>query len=183
MNRLFIALDLPQKTLNDIVSIRDSIFGKGKPPKWEGKDNLHLTLKFLGSIKPERNSEIISVIERHISEMRLCAGEYKNYGLFSRNQGVAILWMGFQIDKALFSFIENIENDLVKIGFQKEKRAFRPHLTLLRIKNKDNFDKVDEFKNYELENKKFTFTSVSLIKSEFKRNSSVYTKIKSFELT
>ena len=180
-NRLFISLDFPEEVLDKIISIRDEIYPDALL-KWESKNKLHLTLKFLGDVEYEKTDSIIKIIEETIKINKNFNLKFKNFGLYFRNNRPRILWLGFSGNQSLFKIVDNLENKLKNIGFPKEKRRFHPHLTLLRLKGRENLDKIYAFRKYRLPNIEFNPKSISLMKSELKPSGSVYTTIKSFEL-
>ncbi len=63
-------------------------------------------------------------------------------------------------------FKEIIDEECGLLGFQKEKREYKPHLTLLRLKGNEDLNRLKIFNNYEIQNSDFTINSFSLIKSE-----------------
>ncbi len=58
-NRLFIALNIPQLIKDNILEIRNTIYGLEKNVRWEKDEKLHLTLKFLGDVETTKNEEIL----------------------------------------------------------------------------------------------------------------------------
>jgi 2'-5' RNA ligase len=75
-----------------------------------------------------------------------------------------------------------LDEKLNKIGFEKEKRKFNPHLTLLRIKNNFPQELIDQFKKGDLNELVFIPFQIKLYESILKKSGSVYTAIKSFNL-
>ena len=56
-NRLFVSLNLPVRYFEQIIEIRDSI-SNDKELKWEPKEKLHLTIKFIGDVSPQVMDDI-----------------------------------------------------------------------------------------------------------------------------
>ncbi len=57
MNRLFISLNLPDNVIKEIISLRDKICTE-KNIRWEPKEKLHLTIKFIGDVSDEMMDKI-----------------------------------------------------------------------------------------------------------------------------
>ncbi|MCF8240039.1 MAG: RNA 2',3'-cyclic phosphodiesterase [Melioribacteraceae bacterium] len=180
-NRLFIALKVPGDTLDQIVEIVKSIDPDFHKKKWENKDKLHFTLKFLGDTNTNLIPEIqnaVSVISKKYHKLRI---EFNRFGVFYRNRKPVILWLGINENRELNELAEELDLILSKLGFEKERRKFKAHLTLLRIKD---FHKiwVEDFTNFRLPNISCESDEISLFQSKLKPAGSVYTELQSFKL-
>jgi 2'-5' RNA ligase len=85
-------------------------------------------------------------------------------------------------DKILFEIIEQLNRELIKFSIPFEERKFKPHLTLLRIKDKFPEQWVTKFKNFNIPETIFTAGNILLIQSELLPGSSKYTVVKKFNL-
>jgi 2'-5' RNA ligase len=74
MIRAFISLEIPDEALTQILKIRDDKIGRMENVRWEEKDKLHLTLKFLGDI----NSEMIAAFSQSLEKI---AGRHESLSL------------------------------------------------------------------------------------------------------
>ncbi len=180
-NRLFIALDLPENIVREISEIRKSIYND-ENIRWEPEEKLHITLKFLGDVNTNLIPAISQVIESVCADNGEIELKYKSFGYFFRKGVPKILWLGFDYQENLINLNNKLNESLESLGFEKEKRNFKPHLTLLRIKGREDFKKLDDFLEYKLPGKSFYCSSVTLFKSELKPSGSVYTSIKNFKL-
>lgn len=182
MNRLFITLDIPEKTIEEILTLSKKLYGNF-PAKWEGMDKLHITLKFLGDTDSELIDKILQHLDETAKKFNKFDAEFNRYGIFFRNNSPKIFWIGLTQNQKVFDLQKEIEDRASELGFKKEKRNFHPHLTLLRIKGKENIDALTKTKNTKIDPIKFTAKQISLMKSELKPTGSVYSIIKSFELS
>ncbi len=180
--RLFVAAEIPENIIDDIIQIRDEVYGESSNIKWEKKGKLHLTLKFLGDTKLEIISSIEQKLDNLINNYHSFDTQIKKFGMFKRNGNPSILMLELFIDKKMFELQKEIENELESLGFKKENRKFKPHITLLRIKGKEDFEKLNSFLDCEFEKNNFRINKISLMESELKPTGSVYKTIKSFEL-
>lgn len=92
------------------------------------KDNLHITLKFLGEVPPEKTKAIqraMEVVTAKPFDLE-CGGAH----LFNRS-GIAAAKVGGDI-AALTALHAELEMALERGGFEKEQRRYRPHITLAR---------------------------------------------------
>lgn len=177
-NRLFIALKLPEEIIEDIVSLRKKAWSDDKAQKWEVEDKIHLTLKFLGDTDESKNDEIMEILRKIAENYKEITCEYDRFGFFLPR----ILWFGLRVDEQLFDIVQRLNNDLQKLGFVPENRNFKPHITLLRIKNELSPEFVSAYKNFKLPPRRFQAKEIALVRSKLSPQGSVYSDIKSFNL-
>lgn len=181
-SRLFIALNIPENIQEKIIALRKSIYDD-ETLKWESQDKFHITLKFLGDVEEEKSEEIIQALERTSSKSNKVELAFNRFGLFFRNNRPGILWAGFSYNDDLI-FLQNIvETEMSKLGFQKEKRKYKPHLTLNRLKGRENRKKIEELIKFRVEEIKFYSDKVELIESRLSSEGSEYIILKSFSLS
>ncbi|HEK85114.1 MAG: RNA 2',3'-cyclic phosphodiesterase [Candidatus Saccharicenans sp.] len=133
--RTFIAIELSP----EIKDRLDLLIRKLKPAanniKWVSKENLHLTLKFLGEINDQQTEMVKSVLEGIVSQSRPFHLALKGTGSFPPGQSrIRVVWVGISADPVLFELQKLIENSLEEKGFLREERPFTPHLTIGRAK-------------------------------------------------
>lgn len=178
-NRLFVAQLLPEEVISELISIRNAIYKGPLPGRWEGTDKLHLTLKFLGDTEETKTDAVIKALEKNISKTGPISCEFERFGFFLPR----ILWLGLRVGEELFNLVKGINNDMELLGFEKEIRNFKPHITLLRIKSNPSSDFVSAFKDYKLPARKFQSNEIALMRSKLLPGGSVYSEIKRFYLT
>lgn len=179
MIRLFVALNIPEHVKVKLIELRDSVAGSNY--KWEPKEKMHLTLKFIGDVPEENLNQIITGLE-FIKNYSSFNCTISNFGFFYRDKKPSILWAGFEIDKIIFDIVDKMESVLEKLSIKKENRKFNPHLTILRIKRDLGINFVNKFKNFTFEPIVFTANTISLYKSELHANGSKYLEIKNYKL-
>ncbi len=133
--RIFIAFDFDEQIKRDmnkhIVRWRKMASGV----KWVGMHGMHLTLKFLGSIGPEKLPLLRATIEKAASHYSPFPIKLKGTGSFPpRSRTPRVLWIGIEAGPTLSSLHTEIETRLARLGFPRESHAFHPHLTLGRVK-------------------------------------------------
>ncbi len=99
--------------------------GKGS---FTDKNNLHLTLRFLGEVPPGKLKSICDAMAE-ISAQAFGL-EIKGAVMFNKS-GIAAAKVGGDT-KSLCALHKSVETALEKIGFEKDKRQYRPHITLAR---------------------------------------------------
>lgn len=176
--RCFIALDFPREIVSEIERVQKEL---DKKKMFIGKlaepENLHLTLKFLGEIEPEK----IEKIKLKLGEIKLekFMGYLGELGVFSSNF-IKIVWariLGKKVEELQKQIDEKLEG-----LFEKEER-FMSHLTIARVKKvKDKKVFLQELEKINVKNLGFSVEKFYLFKSELKETGSVYTVLEEFNL-
>jgi RNA 2',3'-cyclic 3'-phosphodiesterase len=179
-SRLFISLDIPENSLEELLRQRDEVYGLPNDVKWENKDKLHITLQFLGDIG-ENISELMIRRFEEIEFAKIIA-KFDKFSFFKNHGSLKILFAGFQENQAILEFQEIIKNECELLGFESVNKKFHPHVTLLRIKGKDNINRLVKFNNYDIKGDEFIINTFSIVKSELKPTGSEYSIVKSFKL-
>ena len=151
--RIFVAIDISDEARKRVSEYSETL--KRDFPDlrvgWEKNEKLHLTLKFLGDTNEkqlENLVEIVSKIAEQISDFKL---QISNTDVFPSPRNPRILWLGVNDGKgSLLQISEILENECEKIGFPKEKRNFKAHLTIARLREPH---KSKEIAQKHLENK------------------------------
>lgn len=103
--------------------------------RWLSKDNIHLTLKFLGSTPEESIDTIQSAIDNGIAGFRKFYFSLGELGGFPSANRARVLWVGVHHGaKKLVTLSHAVDEALAPLGFEPEKKPFKPHITLARIK-------------------------------------------------
>jgi RNA 2',3'-cyclic 3'-phosphodiesterase len=136
--RSFIAIELPSELKAILGSFQDEMVSAGgSSVKWVSPDSIHITLKFLGNIFTEKVQSISSAIEQACAGVEPFILEMGELGGFPNLKQPRVLWVGLHGDiERVKSLQMSIDNNLAKLGFDKEKREFTPHITLARMRDK-----------------------------------------------
>ncbi|MCA1759499.1 MAG: RNA 2',3'-cyclic phosphodiesterase [Bacteroidales bacterium] len=105
-----------------------------EPVKWVEPNNLHLTLKFLGDTFPSQVDEIGEELNQVSKQFSSFSFELEGLGYFKNKGMPRVLFANIKDGEVLQLVAAEINNRLVKLGFEPENRPFKPHLTLARIK-------------------------------------------------
>jgi len=89
--------------------------------------NLHVTLAFLGPLTPEDLAKVLALTPPPVAPFELVLDRL---GLWERAQ---VLWIGpTGIPQPLTRLEQALWTALVALGFQREPRPYRPHVTIAR---------------------------------------------------
>jgi 2'-5' RNA ligase len=143
---------------------------------WEKTEKLHLTMKFLGETDPEQLAALLEAAEdaaRKISPFRL---QISGTGVFPSPKQARILWLGVKGEAALKRLNEILESECERRGFPKEKRSFRGHLTIGRLKEK-SADLVENHLLNKFEPVEFEVGEIVVFESRLQPTGSIYSVI------
>jgi len=134
--RLFVALEIPSTVRDNFTALIDELRSlesrsAAKKPRWVRPENLHLTLKFIGAIAPERLDGIRTALARVRSELAVKL-RLRGLGLFPDAKRPRVIWAGVAGSQHLITVAADIDRGLAEFGIASEQRAFTPHLTLAR---------------------------------------------------
>lgn len=130
--RGFIAIDV--EPTNKIKEFSENLKRIKAKIKLVDLKNLHITLKFLG----ETEEDIIKDVERCMKDsirgiepsiMRL-----QGVGAFPNLRKINVIWIGVECSE-METIFQRLEEGLEKLGYNRERRGFSPHLTIARVKN------------------------------------------------
>ncbi|MBW1841591.1 MAG: RNA 2',3'-cyclic phosphodiesterase [Deltaproteobacteria bacterium] len=183
--RTFIAVEIPEKIISSIARVQKSIKDYGFKIRWVRPESMHLTLKFLGNIEAADTEKVGRAVFAAAKTYPTLSLQVKGIGIFPGLRRPRVVWVGItgQLE-TLGRLQETLDKKLEAIGFPKEKRPFKGHLTLGRIKKKIDpntfIEALNTCKNFETET--FTADRVVLYKSELKASGAVYTELMSARL-
>jgi RNA 2',3'-cyclic 3'-phosphodiesterase len=133
--RLFAAISIPRDRLDHVAEVIDPIRPRLPGARWTDPANQHVTLKFFGWVDSELAESIHSAcaaVASLYAPGELALGEL---GAFPTLKRMRVLWVGLEDPAGLLaSLAAGLEAALEPLGFEAERRAFTPHLTLARMK-------------------------------------------------
>jgi 2'-5' RNA ligase len=128
MPRLFVAVDLPDVVKDQLDKLCEGIAGA----KWVKRDQMHLTLRFIGEVDEAQAEAIkaaLSVVQIAPFSMTL-----EGVGHFPPTGKPRVLWVGIKAPASLMQLQRQTENALVNLKLPPEDHSFSPHITLARFK-------------------------------------------------
>lgn len=167
-----------------MAEVQRRLKNTGVDASWPRTEGMHLTLKFLGEIPesqvPDINAALIAAVG-NTSRFRLVI---EGVGAFPNPRNARVVWIGISGDvEKLMTLQTVVEDAMVQLGMERENRAFKPHITLGRIKyirSKQSWmGALEQVKDVKLPG--FEVNTVSLMKSELKRTGAEYTEIAKVE--
>ena len=119
-----------------LAEILDELSTMRPALKLVAADNLHITLKFLGETERSLVKQIDQVVTDVTFGKSVVDAELLGLGTFPHMRRPSVVWAGLAQAEVLVTLAGELEERLEPLGFAPERRAFRPHLTLARVKSK-----------------------------------------------
>ena len=127
MIRLFVAVDLPASVRRELASLCVGV----PAAKWVRPEQMHLTVRFIGEVDGGRFEDIAMGLGGIVlPEMEL---QVAGVGSFGDRRGANVLWAGATPVEAVTRLHDKIESRLARIGVERDRRKFHPHVTLARL--------------------------------------------------
>lgn len=141
--RVFIAIELTGRTLGELASLQSALRKAGADVRWVEPENIHLTLRFLGDLVPEKAEELKRVLAETAAGSKPFELTIKDVGAFPGLVSPRVIWAGVGLGAAESARLaETIETKLQALGIPKEDRVFHPHVTLGRVRGPKNCEKL-----------------------------------------
>jgi 2'-5' RNA ligase len=179
--RLFTALDLPREVVANLEELLRILKPRAKI-NWSRPENLHVTIKFIGEFPPERLGDLKQALAS-VPKGGAIPVHIHKVGFFPNPHSPRNFWCGVEAP-GLDKLAADSDAATATVGIEPEKRAFSPHLTLARIKERVPMQSLREaiVALPSLEFGEFEARSFFLYESKTHPSGSVYTKLSEFPL-
>jgi 2'-5' RNA ligase len=179
--RLFFAVDLPDQVRHELAVVQNALKPLTDSARWVSTDSIHITLKFLGEV-PEKVLDDIDTALAGLSWKPFTVTVH-GVGFFPGNRSPRVFWAGMEAP-TMQDLAEELDSRMGRIGFDQEKRAFRPHITLARARDTriDSALVIGASQYEEHPFGSFTADRVFLFKSTLSSSGSVYERLKEYLL-
>ena len=179
--RAFVALTLPHAVIDHLGQVQRCLADQGLSARWVRPAGMHLTLKFLGRLLPEKVAAVQALLETEAARHPAMRLTVQGLGGFPNRRRPRVLWMGIGGEKVRLEGLQrDLEDGLAVLGWPPEKRSFRGHLTLARAKGRRPFGPgIEGFLTKCEPNKSVSFTGrrLALCHSELRPAGAVYGEI------
>jgi len=179
--RTFVAIELSPEIRDQLrahaTQVRETVTEASA--SWSRTENIHLTLKFFGNIPTNKLPLISDAASRVANEFSPFQIGIGGTGVFPKPSRAQVLWIGVDDSSGRLSTLQQrLEEEFASEGFAKEDRAYRPHLTIARIRRPEGARRLAEthlqmsFKQTRMTVKEFV-----VFRSELSPKGSRYTAI------
>lgn len=132
--RLFLALELGLRERKAIRQATAPMRAAAPEASWVWEDNLHLSVKFFGEQPESAPADISRVLASVAAAHQPFDLRISGLGAFPNLRAPRVVWMGVQHDPRLELMHHDVEATCAANGYALDARAFRPHITLARVR-------------------------------------------------
>lgn len=184
MIRTFVAVPISEALIQSASDYQEYLKRLEAPVRWVRPENLHVTLKFLGDMDPARISGVTFAVRAALASETSFTAALGGSGVFPNSRSPRVVWMGFEQGASRLSRLANrVDSAVAGLGFERETRDFRPHVTLGRVKsNKGIAPLLNTLEINPFEGGKMSVEEVWLMKSTLTPEGAVYEKLETFIL-
>lgn len=134
--RLFLAINLEPDVRRAIVDTLAPLKDAAPSLSWVDESRVHLTLKFFGEQPEDVVPRIAAAVDAAARRHRPFPIRIGGVGAFPNFRRARVVWLGIEHEPRLELLHHDVETACATIGFGVEGRAFRPHLTLARVRDR-----------------------------------------------
>jgi 2'-5' RNA ligase len=135
--RVFCAVELPE-AVRDAAAAHVARLRRDFPEaraSWPRAASLHVTLKFIGEVEPARVVDLSHAAAAAVEGFAPFGLSVEEAGTFPPRGAAHVLWLGVRDESGRLARLQRrLEEECEAAGFAREGRAFKPHLTLARLR-------------------------------------------------
>ena len=176
--RSFIAVDLEAPVRQAVRDLQGELARINADVRWVRPAGLHVTLKFLGSVEGARLERVHEAVVAAVAQQPALHVRVRGLGAFPGWRRPRVVWVGLHGD-GLAEVAACIDDALAPLGFEREQRAFTPHLTLGRVNSPRGWPRLEEVCKAHLDDDfgESDIDAVSIYRSTLQRGGAVYTSL------
>lgn len=134
--RVFIAVPLDPELRDAAAGLKRHLDAAADMLRWVPPGNLHFTLKFLGEIAEQRLAKVTEAARDVARRTAPFTISLTGAGAFPSMRRPQVVWVGVgEGAEALIALARGLDRALHRLKFPRERRPFRPHLTVARAKH------------------------------------------------
>jgi len=133
--RAFVAVEMSEDIRGAVATLVEELRRYGGPVKWVEPRNLHLTLKFLGSVPEESVGRVAEIVGECVQGLGPFVLEVAGTGGFPNLKRPRVLFVNAEDSSGTARELARRLNDrMVEVGVDREERPFRTHVTIGRVR-------------------------------------------------
>ena len=130
--RLFVGLEVPPEVRAAVEAAFAPWRAGESNVRWVPPENLHITVRFLGPVRPEQVDEVAAAAAAAAATLGPFATRLDGVGAFPTPGRARVLWAGLDDRAGRMAGLALALDAAFAPAFRPEVRAFRPHLTVGR---------------------------------------------------
>jgi len=181
--RSFIAIEILDAIKESLAALIARLRVPGVRATWVKPENMHLTLRFLGELDPERIETLAASLETAYQGRVPFPLHIRGTGAFPNSRKPSVIWAGLEpLEGALAEVQAIAERAARDIGLPPDDKTFRAHLTLSRIRDARTAQPLMArvMQEQDFDGGEFEVHGVSLFSSQLTRQGPIYQRLREF---
>jgi len=183
--RTFVAVLISDELKRKIAIVQEEFKQCAPEVKWVAEENFHVTLKFLGGTEKGLIGSISEALAKAVEGVEPFTLAVGGVGAFPSPDRPRTVWVGVsEGSNELAELAKRVETSLEKLGFAREDKPFRAHITIGRVKDgrgtKELGPALKESDSGEFGS--FKVGSIAVMKSELRRGGPIYSVLQEIPL-
>ncbi len=181
--RTFIAFETPEEIKAEMLKVQQKLKETNADFRWESPTKFHATMTFLGDTDESTIPVLRERIEGITRRIAPFPVTYENLGAFPGMKHPRVIWIGcHNEDGTLESLKTALDRELTGLGFEIERRSFRPHVTMGRVKSDKGIQHLlSRMESLTFEPRTATIGGIVLMKSVLSPQGAEYSLLCSFQ--
>jgi len=184
--RTFVAVLIDDDLRRRIAGVQDQLKRLAPDVKWVAPENLHVTMKFLGDVREDMLPDVFAAVEKAAGGFSPFDVSVSGLGAFPSPSRARVVWVGLGDGwEQLRDLASAVEANLAALGFAREDKEFKAHITIGRVKFSRFLDRLAEGFG-EVESGGLgvqSVASIAVMRSELRPSGPVYTPLKMIPLS
>ena len=182
--RLFIATSFPAEIMADLNRRVTPLKPKLPPASWVRPEAQHLTFAFLGEREESLVAKLSPQLEETLGTIPRFEAVLRGSGLFPNPRRARVGWVGLDPAEPFIETASRIREVLERNDIELDRADFKPHLTLMRIRDKWPPASIEMFERAlrDYKSAPFVTSTVTLYSSRLDPSGAVHTPLRSFPL-
>ena len=183
--RTFIAVNLAEALRERMAQVQQELRATMADVKWVASEGFHMTLKFLGNVDAEAMDHVVQAASDSLQGVPPAPITFRGVGAYPRVAAPRVVWSGVtQGGEQLVAIAERVEQAMEKLGFERERRPFSPHLTLGRVRTPRQPELSEAIQRLrEVEMGSMTVEAVHVMRSQLTPKGAIYSVISEIKLS
>lgn len=174
--RTFIAIESNTELKNLVIENIEKLKRMGFKSNWTKKENIHLTMLFLGNLSVQKIAEIAYKLGERISGFPTFVYSVDKLGYFKFKESPKVIWVGVSGKQTLHGLYKEVKSSVLKCGLDVKNEEFVPHITVGRVKkHPEHWEKL--IGSMQFEPIKVPVNSIGIYSSQLTKTGPIYTKM------
>ncbi len=180
--RLFIASTFPEPALGPLNERLERLRPRLPRASWVRTESQHLTFVFLGEQDETTVSRLAGALEPRLRAIHGFEATLRGCGFFPNRRHARVGWCGVDPQEQFEAIAKSVREGVREAGVTFDENEFRPHLTLMRLRDYWPPLAIDTFEKglRDFHSAPFAVDHVTLYSSKLDPKGAVHTALKEF---